>query len=90
MRKLVAEFIGTFVMIFMGCGSIMVSSRFPGSIPGDTVASIFGLSVAVMIYSVGHISGAHFNPVVTLAFLIGKHFPKDRWWSNDRSIYESS
>ncbi len=55
---------------------MMVGDRFPGSIPPIMVPAIFGLAVTVMIYAVGHISGAHFNPVVTLAFAFARHFPK--------------
>jgi MIP family channel proteins len=73
--KAAAEFVGTYFMVFLGCGAIMVSDRFPGTIPPGAVPAVFGLSVAAMIYSVGHISGAHFNPAVTLAFVIGRHFP---------------
>lgn len=73
--KFLAEFIGTFALIFFGCGSIMVSERFPGTVPVESIPLIFGAVVATMIYTVGHISGAHFNPAVTLAFTIARHFP---------------
>lgn len=73
--KVLAEFIGTFGLVFMGCGSIMVSERFPGSIPEFAIPVVFGLVVAAMVYAVGHISGAHFNPAVTLAFAVARHFP---------------
>jgi aquaporin NIP len=69
-QKYLAEFIGTFALIFFGCGSIMV-----GTIPAFAIPLIFGAVVATMIYTVGHISGAHFNPAVTLAFAITRHFP---------------
>lgn len=72
---MLAEFIGTFAMVFIGCGSIMVAERFPGSIPEFAIPTVFGLVVAAMIYAVGHISGAHFNPAVTLAFAVARHFP---------------
>lgn len=75
LSKLLAEAIGTFAMVFAGCGAIMVAERFPGSLPSAAVPIVFGLVVAAMIYSVGHISGAHFNPAVTLAFALGRHFP---------------
>lgn len=74
-QKYLAEFIGTYAIIFFGCGSIMVAERFSGSIPPDFIPMIFGGIVAVMIYTVGHISGAHFNPAVTLAFTVTRHFP---------------
>jgi MIP family channel proteins len=75
MKKSLAELIGTFTMVFAGCGSVMVAERFPGSISHAGVSVVFGLVVAVMIYAVGHISGAHFNPAVTLGFAAARHFP---------------
>ncbi len=74
-KRSLAEFIGTFTLVFAGCGSIMVAERFPGTITPGVIPIVFGLAVAVMIYAVGHISGAHFNPAVTLAFAVGRHFP---------------
>ncbi|MBY0472632.1 MIP family channel protein [bacterium] len=76
LSKAVAEAIGTFALVFAGCGAVMVSERFPGSISGSAIPLVFGLAVAAMIYAVGHISGAHFNPAVTLAFVVARHFPK--------------
>ncbi len=73
--KMIAEGIGTFTLVFAGCGSVMVAERFPGTITHGGTSIIFGLAVAVMIYAVGHISGAHFNPAVTLAFATARHFP---------------
>ena len=78
MAKNLAEFIGTFAMVFIGCGAIMVADRFPGTVPPGAVPIVFGLIVAAMIYSVGHISGAHFNPAVSLAFTVSKHLPKSQ------------
>lgn len=76
LNKSIAEAIGTFALVFAGCGSLMVSERFPGSLPAGAVPVVFGLAVAAMIYAVGHISGAHFNPAVTFAFAVARHFPK--------------
>ena len=75
LKKSFAEAIGTFTVVFAGCGSIMVAERFPGTLSHSAISVIFGLAVAVMIYAVGHISGAHFNPAVTLAFAAARHFP---------------
>jgi MIP family channel proteins len=74
-KKALAELIGTFSMVFLGCGSVMVAERFPGTMNHAGVSVVFGLAVAAMIYAVGHISGAHFNPAVTLAFAAARHFP---------------
>ena len=74
-RKVVAEAVGTFFIVFAGCGAMAVANRFPGSVAPGAVPVIFGLAVAAMIYAVGHISGAHFNPAVTLAFAAARHFP---------------
>jgi aquaporin NIP len=73
-QKYLAECIGTFAILFFGCGAIMVTERF-GTIPVFAIPLIFGAVVATMIYTVGHISGAHFNPAVTLAFAVTRHFP---------------
>ena len=75
LKKSLAEAVGTFALVFAGCGSIMVAERFPGTLSHSAISVIFGLAVAVMIYAVGHISGAHFNPAVTLAFAAARHFP---------------
>lgn len=75
LQKGLAECIGTFALVFFGCGSIMVSASSLEAIPAYFIPVIFGAVVAVMIYTVGHISGAHFNPAVTLAFAVTRHFP---------------
>jgi aquaporin NIP len=74
-HRCVAEALGSFFIVFMGCGAIMVTERFGGVLPHPAVALSFGLIVAALIYGLGHISGAHFNPAVTLAFSLARHFP---------------
>ena len=73
-RALVAEAIGTFVLVFAGCGAIVVDAK-TEELGHLGVALSFGLVIMVMIYALGHISGAHFNPAVTLAFALTRHFP---------------
>jgi MIP family channel proteins len=74
-RRLAAEFIGTFALVLAGTSAIVIDAQRPGAISHVGVAATFGLVIMVMIYAVGHISGAHFNPGVTLAFAASRHFP---------------
>jgi aquaporin NIP len=73
-RHMAAEAIGTFALVFAGCGAIMVNAK-TGALGQVGIAISFGLVIMVMIYAVGHMSGAHFNPAVTLAFALTRHFP---------------
>jgi MIP family channel proteins len=73
-RALVAELIGTFALVFAGAGAIVVDAK-THAIGHVGIAISFGLVIMVMIYAVGHISGAHFNPSVSLAFALTRHFP---------------
>jgi len=75
--SLVSEFIGTFTMVFCGVGAIVVDQLY-GGIGNMGIALAFGLSVMVMIYAVGDISGAHFNPAVSFGFYLAKRFPLNR------------
>ena len=76
-RMLAAELVGTFALVFAGCGAIMVDAK-TDALGHVGVAISFGLVIMVMIYAVGHISGAHFNPAVTFAFALSRHFPWPR------------
>nr|DAD35661.1 TPA_asm: hypothetical protein HUJ06_006301 [Nelumbo nucifera] len=73
-QKVIAEVIGTYFLIFAGCGAVAINKIYGSiSFPGMCVA--WGLIVMVMIYAVGHISGGHFNPAVTITFAIFRGFP---------------
>lgn len=74
LRCLGAEFIGTFALVTAGCGAIMVNAQ-TGALTHVGIALTFGLIITVMIAATGHISGAHFNPAVTIAFAVTRHFP---------------
>lgn len=67
--------VGTFALVFAGCGAIMVNEQTGGSITHLGVGLTFGLVIMVMIYATGHVSGAHFNPAVTVAFAATGRFP---------------
>ncbi len=73
-RRAAAECLGTFGLVSAGCGAIVVQTN-TGALGHVGVALAFGLVIMVMIAALGHISGAHLNPAVTVAFAVTRHFP---------------
>src|SRR5271167_3751677 len=75
-KKLAAEFIGTFWLVFGGCGAAVLDAAFPQLGIGFLgVAFAFGLTVMTMVYCIGHISGAHLNPAISVGLAVSKRFP---------------
>ncbi len=74
-KSLLAECLGTFMLVFAGTGAIIINDVHGGVITHMGIALAFGLVVATIIYTYGDISGAHVNPAVTIAFAIAKRFP---------------
>src|SRR5580693_5136502 len=75
-KRVFAEFLGTFWLTFGGCGSAVLAAAYPQLGIGFLgVALAFGLTVVTMAYAVGHISGGHFNPAITLGLAAGGRFP---------------
>jgi aquaporin NIP len=74
-RRALMEAIGAFAIVFAGCGAVVADATSDGSLGGVGISLVFGLIVMVMIYAGGHLSGAHYNPAVTVAFALARHFP---------------
>lgn len=74
MKKYIAELTGTYILVFCGTGAIVIDAQTKGGVTHIGIAMAFGLSVMSLIYAFGDISGAHFNPAVSIAFTIARRF----------------
>lgn len=74
-RRALAEGLAAFALVFAGCGAVVADTHYAGALGAVGVSLVFGLVIMVMVYATGHLSGAHINPAVTLAFTLTRHFP---------------